>query len=55
MEGMIIDEMAKNLGLPYKTVAQRILCGGYEPIFSGNRACSKTRLVLEQSIFSRSP
>jgi hypothetical protein len=36
MEGMTIDEMAKNLGLPYKTVAQRILRGGYEPIFSGN-------------------
>ena len=33
---MTIDEMAKNLGLPYKTVAQRILRGGYEPIFSGN-------------------
>jgi hypothetical protein len=28
--------MAKNLGLPYKTVAQRILRGGYEPVFSGN-------------------
>jgi hypothetical protein len=36
MEGMTIDEMAKNLGLPYKTVAQRILRGGYEPVFSGN-------------------
>jgi hypothetical protein len=36
MEGMTIEEMAKNLGLPYKTVAQRILRGGYEPVFSGN-------------------
>jgi hypothetical protein len=36
MEGMTIDEMAKKLGLPYKTVAQRILRGGHEPIFSGN-------------------
>jgi hypothetical protein len=36
MEGMTIDEMAKSLGLPYKTVAQRILRGGYEPVFSGN-------------------
>jgi hypothetical protein len=36
MEGITIDEMAKSLGLPYKTVAQRILRGGYEPIFSGN-------------------
>jgi hypothetical protein len=36
MKGMTIDEMAKSLGLPYKTVAQRILRGGYEPVFSGN-------------------
>jgi hypothetical protein len=36
MEGMTIEEMAKSLGLPYKTVAQRLLRGGYEPIFSGN-------------------
>jgi hypothetical protein len=36
MKGMTIDEMAKILGLPYKTVAQRILRGGYEPVFSGN-------------------
>jgi hypothetical protein len=36
MEGLTIDEMAKRLGLPYKTIAQRILRGGHEPIFSGN-------------------
>ena len=36
MEGITIEEMAEQLGLPYKTVAQRILRGKYEPIFSGN-------------------
>jgi hypothetical protein len=36
MEGMTIDEMAAKLKLPYKTIAQRILRGKYEPIFSGN-------------------
>ena len=36
MEGITIEEMAKRLGKPYKTIAQRILRGGYEPIFSGN-------------------
>jgi hypothetical protein len=36
MEGMTIEEMSKILSLPYKTVAQRILRGGYDPIFSGN-------------------
>jgi len=36
MEGITIEEMADKLKLPYKTIAQRILRGGYEPIFSGN-------------------
>jgi transposase len=36
MEGITIEEMAKRLGKPYKTIAQRILRGGYEPVFSGN-------------------
>jgi len=36
MEGFTIEEMAKRLGKPYKTIAQRILRGGYEPVFSGN-------------------
>jgi hypothetical protein len=36
MNGITIDEMANILGLPYKTVAQRILRARYEPIFSGN-------------------
>ncbi|MDR2717175.1 MAG: hypothetical protein LBB89_03800 [Treponema sp.] len=36
MEGITIEEMAKHLGKPYKTIAQRILRGGYEPVFSGN-------------------
>jgi len=36
MEGIIIEEMAKCLDKPYKTIAQRILCGGYKHIFSGN-------------------
>jgi len=36
MEGITIEEMAAKLKLPYKTVAQRILRGKYEPIFTGN-------------------
>jgi hypothetical protein len=36
MEGITIEEMAVKLRLPYKTIAQRILRGKYEPIFSGN-------------------
>jgi len=36
MEGVTIEDMADKLKLPYKTVAQRLLRGKYEPIFSGN-------------------
>ena len=33
---MTITEMADKLKLPYKTVAQRIVRGGYKPKFTGN-------------------
>ena len=49
MEGLTIEEMAIRLGKPYKTVAQRILRGGYEPIFSGNLYSEEVFEVIKNS------
>ena len=35
MKGLSIQEMADMEGLPYKTMAQRILRGKHKPLFSG--------------------
>jgi transposase len=49
MEGITIKEMAKRLGKPYKTIAQRILRGGYGPVFSGNLYSEKVFEEIKKS------
>jgi len=49
MEGLTIEEMAKRLRVPYKTVAQRILRGNHEPIFSGNLYSEKVYEAIKES------